>query len=318
MGNGRQGMTASRAAAFVAIAACCAIGSAFAGDAASTGTKRPASLPPGLAAGPVDVETVSFPHRHLAPVRLVRGRPRPPRSPARHVAPLRRPAFSPPRMVQPMVQPMAPAISTQIVSFGYGTAERVTVIRGGGVMPASLVGRLDPAAPPRIEKVSFADPAWPTVTVLRGPSVRGPSVPGPSVQDWASVDLFGPPDGGILDRLAFAVDWVESRHGTDMRMWRPEPNGPQGPMQVTAAAAFDVGGGDRFDLLQNRLLGRAYLAQMFQRYGNWPDALAAYNWGPGSMDQWIAGGRNADQLPFGVARYVDLVLRHALITNAGR
>jgi soluble lytic murein transglycosylase-like protein len=101
-------------------------------------------------------------------------------------------------------------------------------------------------------------------------------------------------------------------------MWRPEPNGPQGPMQVSLAAALDVGGGDRFDMLQNRLLGRAYLAQMFQRYGNWPDAVAAYNWGPGAMDQWIAGGRRPDQLPFGVARYVDLVLRNALIAAAGR
>jgi soluble lytic murein transglycosylase-like protein len=89
-------------------------------------------------------------------------------------------------------------------------------------------------------------------------------------------------------------------------------------MQVSLAAALDVGGGDRFDMLQNRLLGRAYLAQMFQRYGNWPDAVAAYNWGPGAMDQWIAGGRRPDQLPFGVARYVDLVLRNALIAAAGR
>ena len=87
-------------------------------------------------------------------------------------------------------------------------------------------------------------------------------------------------------------------------------------MQVSAAAAFDVGGGDRFDMRQNRLLGRAYLAQMFQRYGNWADAVAAYNWGPGSMDQWIAGGRRADQLPPGVAWYVDLVLRNALMTAA--
>jgi soluble lytic murein transglycosylase-like protein len=64
-------------------------------------------------------------------------------------------------------------------------------------------------------------------------------------------------------------------------------------MQVSAAAALDVGGGDRFDLRQNRLLGRAYLAQMFRHYGNWPDALAAYNWGPANVDLWIAAGRAA-------------------------
>ena len=87
-------------------------------------------------------------------------------------------------------------------------------------------------------------------------------------------------------------------------------------MQVSAAAALDVGGGDRFDLHQNRLLGRAYLAQMFRRYGNWSDALAAYNWGPGNVDLWIAGGRNPDRLPLETVRYIARVLRDAFITSA--
>jgi len=50
-----------------------------------------------------------------------------------------------------------------------------------------------------------------------------------------------------LDRIAFAVDAVESGHGTDPKMWTPNLDGPQGPMQVSAAAAEDAGGGDRFD-----------------------------------------------------------------------
>jgi hypothetical protein len=78
-----------------------------------------------------------------------------------------------------------------------------------------------------------------------------------------------------LDRIADAVDGAESSHGADPRMWRLDPDGPQGPMQVTAAAAADVGGGDRFDEQQNRTLGRAYLAQMYRRYGSWVDAVAA-------------------------------------------
>src|SRR5258708_6200607 len=111
---------------------------------------------------------------------------------------------------------------------------------------------------------------------------------GASNDDFA---LFRPANSGELDRLAFAVDGVESRHGADPRMWRDELSGPQGPMQVSAAAALDVGGGNRFDLRENRMLGRAYLAQMFRRYGNWPDALAAYNWGPGTADARIVAGR---------------------------
>jgi len=106
-----------------------------------------------------------------------------------------------------------------------------------------------------------------------------------------------------LDRIAFAIDGVESSHGTDPKMWGLNPDAPQGPMQVSAAAAEDAGGGDRFDERQNRALGRAYLALMYKRYGSWPDAIAAYNWGPGNMDSWIGGGRPYDKLPPAVERY---------------
>ena len=117
-----------------------------------------------------------------------------------------------------------------------------------------------------------------------------------------------PGGGAVLDRVAFAVDGAESSHGADPGMWRSEPDGPQGPMQVSAAAATDAGGGDRFDDKENRTLGRAYLARMYRRYGSWSDAVAAYNWGPGRMDIWISGGRPVDQLPPAVARYRTRVL----------
>ena len=113
---------------------------------------------------------------------------------------------------------------------------------------------------------------------------------------------------GALDRLGYSVEGAESSHGADLRMWRSDANGPQGPMQVSAAAASDVGGGDRFDEAQNRALGRAYLADMYRRYGSWPDAVAAYNWGPGHMNGWIGDGRSPDKLPPAVARYQTRVL----------
>ena len=112
-----------------------------------------------------------------------------------------------------------------------------------------------------------------------------------------------------LDRVAGAVDGAESSHGTDRNMWHPNPSGPQGPMQVSEAAALDVGGGDRFDLTQNRAIGRAYLAQLYGRYRSWPDAIAAYNWGLGRMDAWVRAGRPPDQLLPGVAAYLRRVLR---------
>jgi len=114
--------------------------------------------------------------------------------------------------------------------------------------------------------------------------------------------------GGVLDRVTYAVDEAESSHGSDPRMWRSEPEGPQGPMQVSAAAATDAGGGDRFDEAENRALGRAYLAHMYRRYGSWHDAIAAYNWGPGRLDGWISGGRPAEKFPAAVERYRNRVL----------
>jgi hypothetical protein len=113
----------------------------------------------------------------------------------------------------------------------------------------------------------------------------------------------------VLDRVTAAVDGAESSHGQDLAMWRPDPSGPQGPMQVTAAAATDVGGGDRFDLAKNRAIGRAYLDQLYRRYRNWPDAIAAYNWGIGKLNAWLMAGRPADKLVKGVAAYTNRVLR---------
>lgn len=280
MRYGRGGIAACASALVMAVFAC-GVGSAWGRDATHRGTAKARASAAAVRSGPLEVETLAFGDALSSPVRVVRG-------PGRSRSPTARP------------QPGR----TETVSFGPGEAEQVTVLRGGS---ASSVGGPDPARQTRSEKISFADPLVPVVTVVRGAAVP----------DGFSPYLFGPASGGELDRIAFAVDGVESRHGADPRMWRPELDGPQGPMQVGAAAAFDVGGGDRFDLQQNRRLGRAYLAQMFLRYGNWPDALAAYNWGPGNMDLWIGGGRRATQLPLDVARYVARVIRDAVISNAG-
>jgi Transglycosylase SLT domain len=100
-------------------------------------------------------------------------------------------------------------------------------------------------------------------------------------------------------------------------MWHADPEGPQGPMQVSAAAASDAGGGDRFDIVENHALGRAYLSGLYRRYGNWPDAIAVYNWGPANMDAWIGRGRLPDDMPTGVALYRFRVLAAALYGPVG-
>ncbi len=119
-----------------------------------------------------------------------------------------------------------------------------------------------------------------------------------------------------LDRIAFAVEGVESRHGRDPLMWQPNIRGPQGPMQVTHAAAIDVGGGNRFDPTENRGVGRAYLANLYRRYGNWADAVAAYNWGPGNLERWVAAGRPIGQLSAPLQAYVERIMREFVAGSA--
>ena len=298
MSIGRRGMIAGRACVLAVVALACGDGTALAGDPAAGADPRPgtAAKPrsfPGLAPGvTASAETVVFANPRHAPVQVMRG----PRRPQTILAP--RPVAG------PALGRTEPALGrTEIVSFGTGFAQQVTIVRGMATAPTLAATR---AALTGVEKISFADPRLPAVTVMRGIVSR----------NAFSADLFGPANGGELDRIAFAVDGVESRHGADLRMWRPEFAGPQGPMQVSAAAAVDVGGGNRFDLRENRMLGRAYLAQMFRRYGNWSDALAAYNWGPGNLDLWIAGGRSPEKLPGETARYIARVLRDALIAGA--
>ncbi len=224
-----------------------------------------------------NVEIVAFADPRLAPVKVVRGGKAPVRSPVRRGA-AGLAAFSDPRPGTAMLTQASSGGTVEIVAFTERGERPVTVLRGS---PATLVSP-DPFA----------------------------------TQAADSLDLFGAARGADLDRVAFAVDGAESSHGADPAMWRPEFDGPQGPMQVSAAAAVDAGGGDRFDTIQNRLLGRAYLAHLYRRYGNWPDAVAAYNWGPGNLDAWIDGGRPALVLPLEVERYRDRVLRDGGIERA--
>jgi transglycosylase-like protein with SLT domain len=210
------------------------------------------------------------------------------------------PQRAPVQVVRGVPSAAAAPAGVEILGFGDAGAQQVRVVRGPVV-------RLDLPWLRRVETVSFAEPGHSPVMVVRGGFDR-----------QFAVGLFQSAIGGELDRIAFAVDGVESQHGRDPSMWRPEPDGPQGPMQVSLKAALDVGGGDRFDLRENRLLGRAYLAQMFRRYGNWTDALAAYNWGPSNVDTWIADGRSSERLPNETFRYVRRVLRDALIASAAR
>lgn len=54
-----------------------------------------------------------------------------------------------------------------------------------------------------------------------------------------------------------------------------------GLTQLTKAAQIDTGVTDITDPNQQLMGGASYLSKMFDKFGNWNDALAAYNQGPG-------------------------------------
>lgn len=63
--------------------------------------------------------------------------------------------------------------------------------------------------------------------------------------------------------------------------------GAQGLMQLMPATQLDLGVGDPFDPEQNINAGSRYLAQLLTTYdGNLEKALAAYNAGPGKVNQY--------------------------------
>lgn len=137
------------------------------------------------------------------------------------------------------------ARNTEIVTFSDKRLRPVHVVRGGTVVAAvSIAVPGSPAQRPirvAVQVVSFAIPWMQPVTVLRGAPVARLDLFAARAPNPGGFALFGAARAADLDRVAFAVDGAELGHGVDPAMWRPELDGPQGPMQVSAAAAIDFG-----------------------------------------------------------------------------
>jgi hypothetical protein len=78
--------------------------------------------------------------------------------------------------------------------------------------------------------------------------------------------------------------------------------GARGLMQLMPGTAKDLGVTDPFDPTQSIMGGAAYMAQMYKQFGSWPEALAAYNAGPGNVQK-----KGAASWP-GVRDYVSKVM----------
>lgn len=90
------------------------------------------------------------------------------------------------------------------------------------------------------------------------------------------------------------------------------PKGAEGTMQVMPATQTDPGFGVKpaqsKDPAELERVGNDYLETMVKRYGNEIHGLAAYNWGPGNVDKWLAAGGDMRKLPTETRLYIADVL----------
>jgi hypothetical protein len=112
--------------------------------------------------------------------------------------------------------------------------------------------------------------------------------------------------------MANAVDLSESggEHFDKNGKIKASAKGAMGRMGLMPNTAAEIGV-DPTDEKQNLAGGKQYLGMMFDRYQNWDDALAAYNWGPGNVDKWITRGKDPDKMPAETRSYIASTLRRA-------
>jgi len=116
-------------------------------------------------------------------------------------------------------------------------------------------------------------------------------------------------DPKILSRLFEAMRHVESRGNPNAR----SAKGAEGTMQVMTEI-HEKGPGYGVPPLpkdatpeQKQAHGEKYILGLYQRYGNLPDALLAYNMGPGAFNEWVRAGRDPKRLKKEAREYVGKV-----------
>lgn len=103
---------------------------------------------------------------------------------------------------------------------------------------------------------------------------------------------------GVDPGIALAVAQLES----NFSMQAVSSAGAIGVFQLMPGTAAQLGVNPS-DLTSNIQGGINYLSQLYSEFGNWPDALAAYNWGPGNVQNYGSGN-----YPASVQNYVSSVL----------
>ncbi len=124
--------------------------------------------------------------------------------------------------------------------------------------------------------------------------------------DYLSAIVNAAAAHGVDPQIALNLANAES----GVNQFRPDGSpvtssaGAIGIFQLLPSTAAGLGV-DPYDPAQNIVGGVSYLAQMYNQFGNWQDALAAYNWGPGNVKRAISSGA---PYPQSVEKYVTSIL----------
>ena len=131
------------------------------------------------------------------------------------------------------------------------------------------------------------------------------------------ITLRGTPDPGIVSQISTAA----ASNGIPPSIALSVANAESGFNQSAVSSAGAIGimqlepssfpGYDVTDESTNISLGVGYLAQLYNQFGNWVDALAAYNWGPGNMS-------SGKPIPSSVQGYASGVLSNASQIDAAQ
>jgi soluble lytic murein transglycosylase-like protein len=106
---------------------------------------------------------------------------------------------------------------------------------------------------------------------------------------------------GIPTNLLARVAYQECRFRPDIISGATKsPVGAVGIMQLMPQFFAGAGGDPRHDIDT----AGSYLANLHARFGDWQLALAAYNWGPGHVNQCVRDDQGIDQMPTETQNYV--------------
>lgn len=125
--------------------------------------------------------------------------------------------------------------------------------------------------------------------------------------DVTSILTTAANNSGIPPALLIAQARQES--GLNPSAYNPK-SGATGLLQLEPATAAQLGVSNPFDATQNANGGATYLAQLYNQFGSWDLALAAYDWGPSNVQKAVAtyGSNWLSYAPTETQNYVSSIL----------